>query len=238
MTDKQLQTMGIVVTILLHIGLGSAIAFMDTKDEEKRKVLLSERDDFETIEAALAFKAPEAKKRLPQKKKNPKVAPPPEVGVSRDADAKPVKRDDTKPPPPDFVDPTKTFGKVDDIDLSEEPTEGGEDQQVGSPDGSKWGTQAEAKGDPYVGELVGRVYKEWKVPSLEAQTGTAHGCVRLDKDGKIVVRKVERKSGIANLDRSVSEALKNASDMEEPVPEHLFNLLTRKGICIAFKLEG
>ena len=59
MSDKQLQTLGIIVTILLHAGVGTAVALIDNEEEEQRKTLLSQQDDFETIEAALAFKAPD-----------------------------------------------------------------------------------------------------------------------------------------------------------------------------------
>ena len=61
------------------------------------------------------------------------------------------------------------------------------------------------------------------------------GCVKLDKDGKIVDRFVKKKSGNANLDRSVELALKQAPDMTGPVPDDLIDLMTVKGICFRFK---
>jgi len=237
MSERTLQTLGIVVTILLHVGLGTAIALMDHKDEDEQRKLLSDLDNAQVIEASLAFKSDKPKTRQPQKKKKVMAPPPEDSGRVTDPNSKPVET--KKQPPPDMIDPEAIMNKNRSIDLDDEGSEeGGEEQVEGSADGSEWGTAAEAKGDPYVGELFGRIHKVWKIPTLETQTGEALGCVRLDKEGKITDRKVWQKSGIANLDRSVDEALKNATDMEEPVPPHLINLLTRKGICFRFKLDG
>jgi hypothetical protein len=237
-TERNLQTLGIVITVLLHVGLGTALAIMDKDDDDKRSLLSSLDDDAVVIEASLAFKSEEQKSRQPQKKKAaPKIAPP-ENKVTMDANAAPSTEPD-KPIPPDKIDINSIIEKNDDIDLSEDGEETGtEVPQLGSQDGSEWGTDTEAKGDPYVGELHGRIKKVWKLPTLETETGEALGCVRLDVEGKIAERTLWKKSGIANLDRSVNEALRNASDMEEPVPPHLMFLLTKKGICFRFKLEG
>ena len=59
--------------------------------------------------------------------------------------------------------------------------------------------------------------------------------MRLSESGKIVDRAVKKKSGNANLDRSVQLALKDAPDMEEPVPDELRGLLTEEGICFMFE---
>ena len=48
-------------------------------------------------------------------------------------------------------------------------------------------------------------------------------------------RFVKKKSGNANLDRSVELALKQAPDMTEPVPDDMIDLMTVKGICFRFK---
>ena len=96
---------------------------------------------------------------------------------------------------------------------------------------------ADAKGDPYVGELHGRIKTAWKVPSLETRGGVALGCVRLAADGSIDERKLWKPSGNQNLNRSVDQALRDASDMDKPVPSHLTNLLIVQGICFRFKLD-
>lgn len=237
MTEGRLQILGIIVTVLLHIGLGTALALMEKNDEEEHSLLRELDENVVVIEASLAFKSKDKKSRQPQKKKAPPPVKPTENLVTRDADAKPAEPD--KKPDPKEVDVEAVLDKHRNVDLSEDGGETGEEvPQLGSPDGSEWGTATEAKGDPYVGEIHGRIKKVWAIPTLETQTGEALGCVRLSPDGKIADRTLWKKSGIANLDRSVNEALRAASDMEEPVPAHLIFLLTKKGICFRFKLEG
>jgi hypothetical protein len=240
MREGGLHIAGVIMTVAVHAVLASAMVrssgcAIAGRDPQKPPGF----DDAEVIEASLAYRSA-AKKRQPQKKKNPMVAPPDVVGVSHDADKVPVPPDPDKPdkpPPPEFIDPKATFNKARDIDLDEAPTESGQDDshEEGSADGSEWGTSADARGDPYVGELKGRI--PWEMPTLERGSGVTWGCVRLAPDGKIVDRELREKSGNANLDRSVEEALRNASDMEQPVPEHLAVLLTEKGICFRFNLE-
>ena len=238
---ERIHIIGIIVTIVLHGGVGTAVAVWDGHDDEVENPRAKfDFTDAQVIEASLAFKAPEQKKksRQPQKKKNPMVAPPEVQGVSRDAEKAPVEPKKTEEkPPPEFVDPTSTFKKARNIDLDMDPTEGGEEDLPGSVDGSEWGTADQAKGDEYVGELHGRIKEFYSVPTLETQAGQALGCVRLTPDGKIAERKLYQPSGIANLDRAVNEALRKASDMERAVPSHLINLLTKQGICFRFNLE-
>jgi outer membrane biosynthesis protein TonB len=227
------------VTVLLHVLFGSALAYMDRGDDEPRR-LRSDLDQAQVIEASLAFKSTEKKvTRQPQKPKAPKDAPQETIAVSRDAQAKPQPKPPDKPQPSELIDPTSVLRKNRAIDLSEPDLEAGEETpREGSAAGSEWGTADDARGDPYVGELHGRIKRVWNLPTLETQFGEALGCVRLNADGRITERTLSQKSGIPTLDRSVGEALRNATDMEQPVPPHLIGLLTRKGICFRFKLDG
>ena len=234
--ERSLHMIGISVTLVLHLGVVGGITWGGWGGGGSDGPILVER---EVIEAGLAFKKPKRKKkRQPQKKKNPKVKPVDPVGVSRDADKQPVaKKDERKPPPPDFVDPSATFKKFKDIDIDEEPNDEGEDPDEpdeGSDEGSEWGTMADAKGDPYVGELAGRIQKAWKRPTLDTGKGVVFGCVTLNEKGRITDRVLDKKSKNSTLNRSVQEALRNATNMDEPVPEHLKKLLTVKGICFRF----
>ena len=58
--------------------------------------------------------------------------------------------------------------------------------------------------------------------------------MKLDRSGKIVDRFFKKKSGNANVDRAVQVALKEAPDMEAPVPDDLVDLMTKDGICFRF----
>jgi hypothetical protein len=231
---------GLSVTVLLHLGLGLAVVTQDdcgwlAKSEADSD---SKFKDARVIQAGLARKKVEPKSKQPQKKKKKKFKPPEGVKVARN-DAKVKTEDDkNKPrPDPDEIDVTSILEKnrVQEPDLS---THGVDEVPVeGSTDGSEWGTEKEAKGDPYVGELKGRIYSVWQVPTLETGAGKAVGCVRLDDDGKIVDSELKKRSKNSNLNRSVTLALKKAPAMESPVPGKLKELLTERGICFEFTLD-
>jgi hypothetical protein len=240
MRDTPSIVSGLAFTLLLHIfviglastttegaGCGGGDASGSTNFEKA-----------ETIEASLAFKEVKPKNKQPQKKKKQKFRPNVEDGASKNEKLDPKKKPkkDTVPVDEDEIDLDAILKKnrKQDDDLSETGSE--ETPVEGAPDGSEWGTERDARGDPYVGELKGRVYSVWQVPALETGTGKATGCVRLDKEGVIVDRELKKRSKNTNLDRSVEVALKNAPAMDKPVPDALVNLLTVKGICFNFAL--
>jgi len=243
MTQRTLHLIGIATTAFIHAAIVlPTTAFNDALGCSVGRETADKGIDLDkarVIEAALAIKAPEQKKkRQPQKKRNRPVKPDEVRGVSRDAEKEPEpKRDkEEKKPPKELIDPKAVFEKNRDIDLDEEITEGGEVIEEGSAFGSEWGTEVNAKGDPYIGELRGRIYEHWKLPTLETQTGAALVCVRLNEDGSIRDRRME-KSGIATIDRAVSEAMRKASGMDKPVPPAWKNDLMKKGICFRFGID-
>jgi hypothetical protein len=99
---------------------------------------------------------------------------------------------------------------------------------------SEWGSERDARGHPYLGELKGRLYSVWQVPW--GPGGDTLGCLKLGPDGKVVDRQVKG-SGNGDLDRSVEEALRTMPEMGQPVPDELLPLLTEKGICFRFAVE-
>lgn len=246
------------ITVLIHAFFVTAVvAFADRTElfvcdgygSIQTQILFSnmkkckEKDRFEgavTIEAALAFKNVDPKNKQPVKLKKKKFKQT-EKGVSRDPNAKP--RDKTKDPKHKVavedheVDPLSVLEKnrSQDPDLSSTGVD--EKPKEGSASGSEWGTEREAKGHPYAGELRGRIHSVWDVPSLEKEGGQALGCVRLNPEGKIIDSKLKKRSKNSNLNRSVTLALKKAPKMEKPVPKDMLELLTVKGICFRFELE-
>jgi len=241
MKRGELHFAGLSVTFLLHavvvavlISRGDQAGCGSGGDDADAA---SRFQDSQTIEASLAFKAVEPKNKQPQKEKKKKFAPDDNAPVIADADAGPrpeAPEHDIKVRP-DEVDIASVLkkNKLQNPDLSSTGAE--EIPKEGSASGSEWGTEKDAKGDPYAGELKGRIHSAWELPALEQGTGEVEGCVKLDKNGKIVDRFVKKKSGNANLDRSVEVALKQAPDMTEPVPDDLIDLMTVKGICFRFK---
>lgn len=198
-------------------------------------------DDFDLdnaryIEAALAKKGPEKKERQPQKRRRRKVKPPDVPSADRDEKKqvhkkKPEKKKRPKPKEIDWLSKLEDNRK-----LAENLPEHGTDlPDLGNVDGSEWGTEADARGDPYVGELKGRVFKAWQLPTLVAKDFLAVGCVRLNAKGKIKYHELLEPSKNPKVDQSVKQALKNATSMEAPVPAHLRKLLTEQGICFKFR---
>ncbi len=244
MSDKSNEglAVGLGVTALIHLALIAALISTNDDGCAGTDANAGEDDSFanaETIEASLAFKEVKPKNKQPVKLKKKKFRPD-EVGVSRDPDAKPLdpkdKPDHKRDILPDEVDiqsvldANRTQNDLSETGVDEKPTEG-------SATGSEWGTEKSAKGHPYAGELKGRIHSVWEVPSLETGSGSALGCVRLNRDGKIIDTKLKKPSKNSNLNRSVRLALKKAPAMEEPVPNDLIDLLTVKGICFRFELE-
>jgi hypothetical protein len=114
------------------------------------------------------------------------------------------------------------------------------DEQVevqGSDDGSEYGTLERAKGDPYIGELIGRMTTEFVVPTVVSDRKlNTWGCVKLDADGKISDRALdpEHKSRSHAFNSAVEARLKLTTDMEQPVPERLKKMLVGKFVCATY----
>jgi len=191
------------------------------------------------IEASLAFKG--KKYKNPQKRKKKKFKP-------NDADK--VARDDTPPPPePEKPDEKKLDPEPDEIDYEavtrknrlqdDDLGDTGNDVPEGdeSANASEWGTASEASGDPYVATLENNVRSVWVPVQLGGTSESVLACVKLNRKGEIVEKRVREKSSNATLNRSAEIALNKAPDMGEPVPEILENLLVRRGICFNLQPE-
>jgi hypothetical protein len=234
---------GIGVTLFLHIGIAGAVIFMNEID--RSHVEKTKEEPYQAIEAGLAIKAKSQagkKTALPQKDVVAKVKPPEAPGITKNADAQP-KEDKPKEKKPDFVPPEATdaksvFDKYRRVDTGE--TQGADKQdktQIGDPNGSEFGTLERAKGDPYVGELIGRMTTDFVVPTVVAdQSLVTFGCVKLDESGKIVDRAIDpdHKSRSHAFNSSVEDRLKDTTDMDKPVPSHLKKMLVGKFVCATY----
>ena len=241
--DPRAHVWGAGVTIFLHIGIAATIIFMNEIDRshvEKQK-----EEPYQAIEAGLAIKKTSQagkKSALPQKDVVAKVKPPEAPTVSKNADAvpKPEEKKEKKPDyvPPDSTDSKSVFDKYRHLDTGD--TQGGDKQdqnQNGSENGSEFGTLERAKGDPYVGELIGRMTTDFAIPTVVAdQSLTTFGCVKLDTDGKITDRAIDpdHKSRSHAFNSAVEERLKLTTDMDKPVPSHLKKMLVGKFVCATY----
>ncbi len=91
------------------------------------------------------------------------------------------------------------------------------------------------KGDPYLARVRTQVMASWSRPTLDTQEGVVIGCLRFNLQGTIISRTLEKRSNNPRLNRSVEEALRRTSSMNQAVPEHLIKLLTQNGLCFRFQ---
>lgn len=228
------KTAGIVTTWLIHgalaifilgphLGLfgGSAVACSgsgEARAEDSGKQIM--------IEAAIAYKKPDAPKQ-PQKKRSPKRATE-KVGVSRDENKKvePEKDPPKKDTTPSWEDYVRDTEEQPDPDL----TEGEVAPKTGGAfDGQEHGWADENKGHPYMQEIAR--YVRFEIPTLEKGKGEAFACIRLSDDGRVQDTKV-RKSGNTNIDRAAEEALRKLTEQRnndpdvKPVPSELREITT------------
>ena len=234
---------GFIVTVGIHILIFGGVYVMHLADTD----LINRRakeEPVHAIEAGLAIKqkAAEKKSALPSKEVTEKVKPPDAPTVSKDAEAVPEDKPKKKPDyvPKDAQDKKSVFDKYRNLDtgsLTSKTPGHADSNQGGSEDGSEFGLLERAKGDPYVGELIGRMTVDFVVPTVVTAKVAAWGCVKLDEGGKIAERFVDpqHKSRSAAFNSAVEERLRRTSDMDKPVPNHLKELLVRQGACVIFK---
>lgn len=247
MTDVRLHALAIGVTAFVHIGVVGGVAAMNAFDRSpERKAKLAD-ESFRHIEAGLAIRRKDAagqKSRLPQKDRAPKAKPPDAPGVALDPNRAPSEKKKQDAPPPEVIDPNATFEKFRKAAEATGEAPGGagadDETQGGADEGSEWGTLEDARGDPYVGQLVGRMTTnpDLVVPSVVTETGLeTWGCVKLHPDGRIAERAIDddHKSGNRTFNRAVEERLRLTTDMDEPVPPHLVDLLVKRGICVPYR---
>ena len=224
---------GLIVTFSVHFGLIGVAMAVHALDSDASERFVATSQNVNVIEAGLAVRKKQKRGRKSRlvRKEQQKQADPRTLGVARDAQGAAAKPDQDE----------DVFNRFRNVDLEPDKAgdEGSEDEGAeGADDGSEWGTLEDAKGDPYVGELIGRMTKDFTVPTVVRQRNlTTYGCVRLSAAGKLVERSVpeEHKSNERTFDRAVEERLKLAFDMDKPVPGHLVDLLVKKGACAVYR---
>jgi hypothetical protein len=235
-SDGNLRWLGFVVTVIVHAAVAGAVFGMGLVESRRgdRGNKLGD-DQYEAIEAGLArrSKTAKTKSKLPQKDMTQKVKPDVQ-GVAMDPDKQPTKKDDKPKATPDLVDPSSTFDK---FRSGTSPGEAPDETITGDAEGSEWGTLDAMKGDPYVGELIGRMTTnpDLTVPSV-VPTGEnleTWGCVKLAKSGKIADREIpdEHKSKNRAFNRAVEERLKATTDMDKEAPAKLVG----RWLCVPYK---
>src|SRR5947207_3009930 len=172
--EKQIHMMAGAVTHLFHTAIVMVVVSMQWKSCGAGATAHAlDKDDYHPIEAGLAIKSKSSGKKssLPTKDVQQKVKPPDGPTVATDptkAEKVDPKKKDQTYTPPDAVDPKSVMDKYRNMDtgtaFSKDNKAPDESNQAGAADGSEYGTLDKAKGDPYVGELIGRMTKDFTVP--------------------------------------------------------------------------
>lgn len=237
LSDRGLHAVaGTGLALIVALGVGGIYASKSAWGERDGDDGPSERD-LEAIEATLAYKKAEKVPDQPQKEKRP---PPPEKkveGVSRDENAAPVTKPEDKPQARPDENPDTTEGPAAMPD-DDEPT-GPTARPDGEVDGSDIGFASKSRGPKYFQQMNAELRAGWEYPAILEGQGVPEACIRIEKDGRVAT-KLDKRSGDADLDRSVESALeafeklRNADPVE--VPEDLLDF-TERWIChIPFKL--
>ncbi len=183
---------------------------------------------------------------LPHKEGHVKDKPA-EIKVAKDLNALPHIED--KKDPKD-VDPLKkTHAEV--FKNLQDDTEGVQPSNVGSLTGSRAGTATEAKGDPYILQLVDQIGSAWATPTTikdaELATLTADACLTISESGALTSYKIVRKSGNSQFDSSLDAALSTIKKLPPPPdrdiqtprgPRNLKSLATRGLLCPTLSPAG
>jgi hypothetical protein len=226
-----MHALGVLVTVSLHAGVLALVAFMNEWQSANTKI---DEAPFQAIEAGLAIKKKSTsapKSKMPQKEPAPVVKPPDAPKVATDADAVPKPKEKDKKR--EVEQAQSVFDKYRQMDT----TANEEVEELGADDGSEFGTLERAKGDPYVGELIGRMTTEFVVPSVVSDPSlVTWGCVKLDADGKIQDRALdpEHKSRSHAFNSAVEARLQRTTDMDKPVPNYLKAMLVGKFVCATY----
>lgn len=151
---------------------------------------------------------------LPHKEGHVKDKPP-EIKVAKDLNALPhlEKKDEPKDVDPLKKTHAEQFKQMDD-------NEGVQPSNEGSLTGSRAGTATEAKGDPYILQLVDMIGSAWSVPTTlsDAQLAklTAVACLTISESGALTSYKIVQPSGNSQFDSSLDAALSTTKKLPPP----------------------
>jgi hypothetical protein len=230
-----LRTWAIIVTVVLHAGvLGGA--FIARMFSFHHTTISTEN----YVDAQLVrFGKPRDLSFLPHKEGHVKDKPP-EIKVAKDLNALP--HIEEKKEPKD-VDPLKKTHAEQFKNLQDE-TEGVQPSNEGSLTGSRAGTASEAKGDPYILQIVDQIGSTWTVPTTIKDTElanlTADVCLTISESGAFTTYKIVRKSGNSQFDSSLDAALSTIKHFPAPPdrdiatpagPRNLRNSATHGRLC-------
>jgi hypothetical protein len=224
-----LRVIAIIITVVLHVGvLGGAFI---ARAMSNRHTTLSQEN---FVDAQLVrFGKPRDLSFLPHKEGHVKDKPA-DIKVAKDLNALPRidEKKDTD------VDPLKkthaeSFKHLDD-------NAGVEVTNEGSLTGSRAGTAAEAKGDPYILALIDQIGTAWTVPTTlkdeQLASLSADVCLTIADSGAFTSYTIVRKSGNSQFDSSLDATLSMIKKLPPP-PDRWRSAASRGRLCPTFSKQ-
>jgi hypothetical protein len=221
---------GIVATVALHGGVAGFVWLTRSGAEAAKPPGPGTFVDAQLVR----FGKPRDLSFLPHKEGVVKSAKPEGIKVAKDEKALP--RLD-KEEPPDKKDPLKNtraefFKNLKDDDRPEAMSEG-----EGSLTGSRAGTATEAKGDPYILELIDKIGSAWTVPTTIKDSELANlsvdACLTIGESGALTSYKIIKTSGNSQFDSSLEAALSTIKTLPPP-PDRFRAAAARGRLCPTF----
>jgi TonB family protein len=207
-----LRTTAIVITAAVHLGVLAALLVGRVAHSSGPQLKPGTFVDAQLVR----FGKPRDLSFLPHKQGVVKNKGPQEaIKVARDLSALPHLDPQKKP---DEIDPLKKTHADIFKHLDDQPE--GVDNQEGSLTGSRAGTATEARGDPYILQLVDTIGSAWTVPTTikEAELAnlSADVCLTISDSGALTNYKIVRGSGNSQFDSSLMATLSTIKLLPAP----------------------
>jgi hypothetical protein len=206
-----LRVVAVVVTIALHAGVLGGMYLARALSSHHEPQLKEAFVDAQLVR----FGKPRDLSFLPHKHGRVKDKPP-DIKVAKDMKALPHLEPEKKP---EDVDPLKkTHAEI--FKHLDDDTEGVEATNEGSLTGSRAGTATEAKGDPYILQLVDLIGSHWTIPTTlkddQAAQLSADVCLTITESGLLAKYRIVRGSGNSQFDSSLGAALSTLRHLPAP----------------------
>jgi len=222
---------GLLATIGVHAAVIGAALFARAHASEGKPPVLGAFVDAQLVK----FGKPRDMSFLPHKDgvvKN--TVQKTDIKIARDANAAIVTQKDEKAD----IDPLKKTRAELFKQLNDDERPPAVEETGGSLQGSRAGTATEAKGDPYILELIDKIGSAWTVPTTiredQLKDLSADVCLTIDISGALTKFDFVRKSGNSQFDSSLEATLGTMKALSPP-PDRFRSAAARGRLCPTFQ---
>ncbi len=226
-TRGSLPLLGLLVTVGIHAAVLGAVWLARGHASADKGPILGNFVDAQLVK----FGKPRDMNFLPHKEGSVKnTVQKADIKIARDANAPVVDKKDEKVE----VDPLKKTHTELFKEQMEDDRPPAVAEQGGSLTGSRAGTATEAKGDPYILELIDKIGSAWTVPTTlrdeQLKDLSADVCLTIDNNGNLTHFEFVRKSGNGQFDSSLEASLGQLKTLPVP-PERFRSVAARGRLC-------